>query len=103
MTSLELAEIAEQRMSDPSVLGRIACNLRSNELVEQRHRDERTFQVAWQDSGDFWRCTVTDSAAARRLVQLDLHENGTIRVDVFESCRVTASPEEGILCLTRYK
>ena len=39
----------------------------------------------------------------RHLVQVDIHENATVRVDVFEPCRVTVSPEEGFLCLTRYK
>ena len=104
MTAAELNEIVDQRLSDPSVAGRLVCNLRSSELVQQHHHDARTFAVRWQDCGDFWRCTITDAdAPARRVAQIDLHENATVRADVFEPCRVTVSPEEGFLCLTRYR
>jgi hypothetical protein len=103
MTSQELTEIVNQRMTDPSVLGRLACNLRSNDLVLQRHHDDRQLSIAWQDCADFWRCIVSDEKAARRVAQVDVHENSTVRIDVFETCRVTISPEDGILCLTRYK
>jgi hypothetical protein len=104
MTSLELTEIVDQRMNDPAVLGRLACNLRRNDPVQQRHHDDRQFSVSWQDSGDFWRCTISSNEnSSRRLAQVDLHENSTVRIDVFEPCRVTVSPEDGILCLTRYK
>ena len=104
MTAAELNEIVDQRLSDPSVAGRLVCNLRSSELVQQHHHDARTFAVRWQDCGDFWRCTVTDAESpTQRLAQVDLHENSTVRADVFEPCRVTVSPEEGFLCLTRYR
>ena len=104
MTAQELHEIVDQRLSDPSVHGRLVCNLRSSEEVHQRHHDGRTFAVRWQDCGDFWRCTITDADAPDlRLAQIDLHENSTVRADVFEPCRVTVSPEEGFLCLTRYR
>jgi hypothetical protein len=104
MTAQELNEIVDQRLSDPSVLGRLVCNLRSSDEIHQRHNDPRKFAVRWQDCGDFWRCTVTDAdAPALRLAQIDLHENATVRADVFEPCRVTISPEEGFLCLTRYR
>ncbi|NYF78112.1 hypothetical protein [Granulicella arctica] len=104
MTSQELTEIVDQRTTDPTVLGRLACNLRSNDLVVQRHHDNRTLSVAWQDSGDFWRCIITSNEKTNHpLAQVDVHENSTVRVDVFEPCRVTISPEEGFLCLTRYK
>jgi len=104
MTSLELTEIVDQRTTDPAVLGRLACNLRSNDLVVQRHHDNRQLSVAWQDSGDFWRCTISsDRKTAHPLAQVDLHENSTVRIEIFEPCRVTISPEEGFLCLTRYK
>lgn len=104
MTSTELKEIADQRMSDPTVLGRFVCNLRSTDLVAQRHHDGQHFSVSWQDSGDFWRCIIfADGTPAHRLAQIDLHENSTFRADLFEPGRITISPEEGILCLTRYK
>ena len=41
MTSLELSAIVNQRMTDPAVLGRLACNLHSNDVLEQRHHDNR--------------------------------------------------------------
>lgn len=103
MTSLELTEIVDQRMTDPSVIGRLACNLRSNDEVQQRHHDNRQLNANWQDCGDYWRCIVSDAKGPRPLAQVDLHENATVRVEVFEPCRVTVSPEDGILCLTRYK
>lgn len=103
MTLLQLAEIANQRMSDPEVLGRFACNLRSSEEVAQRHHDGKRLGVAWQDAEDFWRCTIfADGDPSQRLVQVDIHENATIRADLFAPGRITVSPEEGILCFTRY-
>jgi len=111
MTSAELDEIASQRLNDPAVLGRLACNLRSSRVIAQRHHDGLRLGVVWHDSGDFWRCTIFSSeeaaagenGAADRMAQIDIHENATVRMDVFEPCRVTISPEEGILCLTRYR
>lgn len=104
MTSLELAEIANQRMSDPNVLGRFACNLRSSEIVAQRHHDDQSLSVAWQDAQDYWRCTIfAEGNPSHRLAQIDIHENSTIRADLFAPGRITVSPEEGILCLTRYR
>lgn len=105
MTALELREIVEQRIDDPWTLGRLACNLRSNDLVEQRHHDDCRLSVLWRDTGrNFWRCTIflgeeTDLC----LVQVDLHSDKTVRVEAFEPCSVTISPEDGILCLTRYR
>ena len=53
MTSPELSAIVDQRMTDPAVLGRLACNLHSNDALEQPHHDICHFSVAWQESGDF--------------------------------------------------
>ena len=104
MTLLELTEIANQRMSDPKVLGRFACNLRSSNAVAQRHLDGQDLSATWQDSQDFWRCTIaTANDPSRRLAQVDIHENSTVRADLFEPGRITVSPEEGILCFTRYR
>ena len=104
MTSAELTEIVGQRRSDPSVVGRLACNLRSSALVEQWHHDGRQLAVSWEDCGDYWRCVITSSdKPAERVAQIDVHEHGTVRVDSHEPCRVTVSPEEGLLCLTRYR
>jgi len=103
MTTAELKEIVDQRMMDPTVAGRVACNLRRQDQVEQRHHDDRRFNVSWQDDGDYWRCTLVDQGTGKSLAQVDLHENATVRIDIFEPGRVTVSPEEGILCITRYK
>jgi hypothetical protein len=103
MTPLELNQIVEQRMDDPRVLGRIACNLRQSDSVVQRQHDGREFAVSWQDAGDYWRCTLSDRASGDRLAQVDLHENQTVRIEVDAACRVTVSPEDGILSVTRYK
>jgi hypothetical protein len=103
MTSSELKEIADQRMSDPHVVGRVVCNLKNQDMVEQRHHDDRLFNVSWQDDGDYWRCTLADGASGKALAQVDIHENSTVRADLFEPGRVTVSPEDGILCVTRYR
>jgi hypothetical protein len=104
VTAQELIEVVDQRMTDPTVLGRLACNLHRNDLVEQRHHDGRRFSVSWHDSGDFWRCVISsEDSGTHRLAQVDIHENATVRVDAFEPCRVTVSTEDGVLCVTRYK
>jgi hypothetical protein len=73
MTAPELKEIVEQQMDHPWTLGRLACNLRSNDLVEQRHHDERKLHVLWRNTGDFWRCTIfLDEVTDLCLVQVDL-------------------------------
>ena len=102
MTTLDLTEIVEQRMSDPAVLGRIVGHLHHSD-IEQRHHDSRTFHVEWNHFGDFWRCTVISDQTSAKLAQVDLHDQTTVRVDAFEPCRVTISPEENLLCITRYK
>lgn len=103
MTPLELHQIVEQRMDDPRVLGRIACNLRQSDSAVQRHHDGRQFAVSWHDAGDCWRCTLLDSESGAQLAQVDLHENQTVRIEVDAACRVTISPEEDILSVTRYR
>jgi hypothetical protein len=103
MTPLELNQIVEQRMDDPRVVGRIACNLRQSDSIVQRHHDGREFAVSWQYAGDCWRCTLSDRESVERLAQVDLHENQTVRIEVDAACRVTVSPEDGILSVTRYR
>jgi hypothetical protein len=102
MTSEQLKEIVDQRLRDPHVLGRIACNLREEAPVEQKHHDQHLFKVSWEDCGDFWRATVLEDGGAK-LAQVDVHENGTTRVDAFAPARVTVSPDEELLCITRYR
>lgn len=103
MDQQELSGIVEQRMDDPAIIGRLACNLRSDVAVSQNHRDGRNFEVSWRNAGGWWRCTVFfDKEDDRCLAQIDLHNDGTIRIELWEPCSVTVSPEDGILCLTRY-
>lgn len=104
MTSEELSQIVEQRMADPRVLGRLACNLRSEDEVRQRHHDGSRLKLTWNETGGAWRCHISiDSPEEARLAQVDVHENATVKVETYGPCRVTVSPEEGILCLTRYR
>ncbi len=103
MTPLELNQIVEQRMDDPRVVGRIACNLRESDSAVQRHHDGREFALSWQDSGGYWRCTLSDRESGVRLAQVDLHENQTVRIEVDAACRVAVCPEDGILSVTRYR
>lgn len=104
MTAPELKEIVEQRLDAPGILGRLACNLRSNDLVEQRHHDERKLCVLWRNTGDFWRCTIfLDEVTELCLLQVDLHDDSTVRVEAFEPCSVTVSPQDNLLCVTRYR
>jgi hypothetical protein len=104
MTAPELKEIVEQQMDNPCILGRLACNLRSDDLVEQRHHDERKLCVSWANRGDSWRCTIfLDEVTELCLVQVDLHNNSTVRVEAWEPCSITISPEDNLLCLTRYR
>lgn len=104
MTAQELKEIVEQGMDEPGILGRLACNLRNDDLVEQRHHDERKLDIVWRDTGTYWRCTIfLDEVTDLCLVQVDLHRDSTVRVEAYEPCSVTISPEDDLLCLTRFR
>lgn len=102
MTLGELKEIVDQRSNQPSVLGRLACNLHSNEC-EQRHSDGRNLAVQWENFGGFWRCIVSSPGAQGHLAKVDVHDNATVHVEACEPCSITVSPEDGVLCLTRYR
>ncbi|MGB7546742.1 MAG: hypothetical protein WBM14_03255 [Terracidiphilus sp.] len=104
MNAQELNEIVNQQMDSPFVLGRIACNLRCNEGVEQRHHDKKDFEVFWRRTEAFWRCTIfLNKDTELCLAQIDLHDDTTVRVESYEPCSITISPEDGILSLTRYR
>lgn len=104
MNTQELKEIVNQQMNDPFVLGRIVCNLRSNDLVEQQHHDKCDFEVFWRKSDMFWRCTIfLNKNTELCLAQIDLHDDMTVRVESYKPCSITISPEDGILCLTRFR
>ena len=104
MTKPELTEIVDQRMDDPFILGRLACNLRSNDVIVQRHNDARHLSVFWRNAGDYWRCTIfLDDVTELCLAQVDIHDYSTVRLESFEPCSITIEPNDGILCLTRYR
>jgi len=99
----ELDTIAEQRMDDPFVVGRIVSRLRKNGAVSQRSKDRRSFEIFWRDTGAYWRCTILlaqDSDDA--LTQIDLHGDGTVRVESHEPCSVTVDPSEDLLVISRF-
>ena len=102
MTHSELQEVVNQRVADPSVLGCLTCNLFSSKSLQQRNVDQRMFSMEWQSLGDIWRCTVTSSPDEMRLAQIEIQDDTTTRIELFEPCQVTISREENILCIIRY-
>ena len=99
-----LETIVQQRLDQPSILGRLACALRQNDLVSQQHHDGKVLNVVWRNRGDHWRCTIfLNQATDLALAQIDLHTDGTLRVEAWEPCSVTVSPGEDLLVLTRYR
>jgi hypothetical protein len=101
--SEELQEIVQQQMEGPFVLGRLATRLRKNETVKQCHKDQTDLQTVWRNTGSFWRCTVfLNHSTEDCLAQVDLHNDGTVRVELFEPCSVTIDPAEDLMVLTRY-
>lgn len=104
MKKKDLQAVVEQHLNAPRVLGRLATMLRENNLVAQRHHDGRELSVFWGNRGDYWRCTVfLGKATDLALLQLDLHEDGTFHVEMWEPCSITVSPHENLLCLTRLR
>jgi hypothetical protein len=99
-----LETIVQQRLDYPSVLGRLACQLQRGDLVAQQHHDGKLLDIVWRNRGDHWRCTIfLDKATDLALAQVDIHTDGTIRVEAWEPCSVTVSPGEDSLVLTRYR
>lgn len=103
MTSAELKLIVDQASPDPAIVGRLACNLRSNAPVEQSHKDQRELHVQWQELGGMWRCTITPEGSPGYLARVDLHDGTAVRVEAREPCSITISPDEDLLCMTRYR
>lgn len=104
MADLPLQQVVEQRIDDPGILGRLACHLRRSEPVAQRHHDGRVLEVLWRQRAGHWRCTVfLNKSTELCLAQVDLHDDGTVRIEAHEPCSVTISPADDLLCLTRFK
>ncbi len=99
-----LETIVQQRLDQPSVLGRLACPLRRDDLVAQQHHDGKLLDVVWRNRGDHWRCTIfLNKATDLALAQVDVHSDRSVRVEAWEPCSVTVSPGENLLVLTRYQ
>jgi hypothetical protein len=104
MTRSELKQLVKQGINEPFTLGRLACVLRDNDLVEQQHHDARTLVVFWRDAVDFCRCTIfLDEDTELCLAQVDLHKDSTVRMEMYEPCSITVSPSDNLLCLTRIR
>jgi hypothetical protein len=99
----DLNKIANQGFeNDPYLLGRIVSRLRENDTFAQKHRDKRKFDLFWRNAGAYWRCTIfLSSTSEDALAQIDLHVDGTTRVELYEPCSVTIDPSENLLVLSR--
>jgi hypothetical protein len=99
---------------DASASGRIAGVIGDAELVAQKHLDGRKFTFDWSRrwSGvEYWRLIIfvgdfdlksPKQAACDALAQLDIHDDGAVRVQLFEQCSVTVDPRDKLFVLTRY-
>ena len=98
----QLKEIANQKFEDPYLLGRIVSRLRENDTFVQKHRDRRKCDLFWRNAGAYWRCTIFVSPESEDvLAQVDLHVDGTTRVESYEPCSITIDLTENLLVLSR--
>lgn len=104
MGNADLEEIARELFDDPGVLGRIACYLYDDDSTVQLHHDKRRFTVFWRERlpGE-WRCTIFLEDSDDALAQIDMHSDGTLRVEAWEPLSVTVRPADNVLCLTRFR
>lgn len=97
-----LKEIVNQGFESPCLLGRIVSRLRENDTFVQKHRDKKKCDLFWRNTGAYWRCTVFLSPEGEDvLAQIDLHVDGTTRVESYEPCSITIDPSESLLVLSR--
>ncbi len=102
--SEELEAITEQFMEDPYVLGRIVSRLRKNGSTAQKHKDLKSFDLYWRDTGKYWRCTIfLSNESDDALAQIDLHADGTVRTELYEPGSITVDPAENLLVVVRIK
>jgi hypothetical protein len=98
----QLKEKVKQDFDDPYLLGRIVSRLRENDTFVQKHRDKRKFDLFWRNAGAYWRCTIFVSPESEDvLAQVDLHVDGTTRVESYEPCSITIDATENLLVLSR--
>lgn len=50
-----------------------------------------------------WRCTITPEGSPSYLAPVDLHDATAVRIETRESCATTLSPDDDLLCMTRYR
>lgn len=99
-----LRQVVEQRLDSPSTLGRLACHLRRNDEVEQQHHDDRKLHVYWRERPGHWRCTIfVNKDSDLCLAQIDIHEDGDVRIESWEPCSISVSPENDFLVLNRFR
>jgi hypothetical protein len=98
-----LKAIVTQGFENPDLVGRVVSRLRKNDAYAQKHRDKKTFDIFWRNTGDFWRCTLFMGPESDDvLAQIDLHTDGTTRVELYEPSSVTIDPSEDLLILSRF-
>jgi hypothetical protein len=98
----ELKKIADQGFEDPYLLGRVVSRLRENDTFAQKHHDKTKCDLFWRNAGAYWRCTIFMSPDSEDvLAQVDLHVDGTIRVESYEPCSITIDSSENLLVLSR--
>jgi hypothetical protein len=101
MDKRALESIVAERVEHPSTLGRLATAIGRNDL---RHHDHREFEVLWRQRPGHWQCTVfTAPESDEALVQADVHEDGTVRVEAWEPCSVTVDREAELLVIHRFR
>ncbi|MBZ5698125.1 MAG: hypothetical protein LAN18_06210 [Acidobacteriia bacterium] len=103
MNKAGLKAIVRDGLDDPNVLGRIACKLRDDDSLVQAHNDGRDFRVGWGQHLGYLRCTIFVGATDDALAQIDIHDDGDVRVEAWEPLSVTISPSEDLICLTRFR
>jgi len=104
MGKARLEEIMREQMDSPDVLGRIVCALRDEDSLVQAHHDGRDFRVFWRECfGGYLRCTIFVGNSEDALAQIDIHDDGDVRVEAWEPISVTISRSEGVLCMTRFR
>jgi len=103
VSKARLDEIMREQLHYPHVLGRIASKLYDDHTLVQAHHDGRDFRMFWSQRLGSWRCTIFVGDTDNALVQIEIHDDGDVRVEAWEPLSVTISLTENVLCLTRFR
>lgn len=104
MAKSVLEQIIDQHRAEPGLVGSIACHLRRSEPVAQQHQDGREFDVLWSQKPGYARCTVFVAKGSENCIaQIDVHDDGTVRVEAHEPVSVTVDPGVNVLVLVRFR